>query len=202
MIVVSNLSKQYDGKFLFEQLDLTIQDGEFITFSGPSGSGKTTLLNILGGLERPDTGEVIINGRSITSLHNKSTLFATEIGFLFQNFVLMETKTVYQNLNLIKKKFRSDISIQEALDQVGLKDKINTAVYKLSGGEQQRVALARLIVKKCTIIFADEPTGSLDKINGDKVVSILLELHKTGKTIVLVTHDDQLKNKSQRIISL
>lgn len=202
MIVVSNLSKQYDGKFLFEHLDLTIQDGEFITFSGPSGSGKTTLLNILGGLERPDTGEVIINGRSITSLHNKSTLFATEIGFLFQNFVLMETKTVYQNLNLIKKKFRSDISIQEALDQVGLKDKINTAVYKLSGGEQQRVALARLIVKKCTIIFADEPTGSLDKINGDKVVSILLELHKTGKTIVLVTHDDQLKNKSQRIISL
>lgn len=202
MIVVSNLSKQYDGKFLFEQLDLTIQDGEFITFSGPSGSGKTTLLNILGGLERPDTGEVIINGRSITSLHNKSTLFATEIGFLFQNFVLMETKTVYQNLNLIKKKFRSDISIQEALDQVGLKEKINTAVYKLSGGEQQRVALARLIVKKCTIIFADEPTGSLDKINGDKVVSILLELHKTGKTIVLVTHDDQLKNKSQRIISL
>ncbi|EOL43190.1 ABC transporter ATP-binding protein [Enterococcus phoeniculicola] len=202
MIKLDQITKSFEGKVLFLRLCLEIEQGEFVIFSGDSGSGKTTLLNILGGLETVDAGKVYINTMDISKKKNRSKLFSTEIGFLFQNFVLIENKTVRQNLTLIKKRNRSNITVEKALEQVGLLSKIDTKVYKLSGGEQQRVALARLLVKKCTIILADEPTGSLDKRNGDRVLEILFEMQRLGKTIILVTHDESIKQKVQRIVEL
>lgn len=202
MIKLDQITKSFEGKVLFLRLSLEIEQGEFVIFSGDSGSGKTTLLNILGGLETVDAGKVYINTMDISKKKNRSKLFSTEIGFLFQNFVLIENKTVRQNLTLIKKRNRSNITVEKALEQVGLLSKIDTKVYKLSGGEQQRVALARLLVKKCTIILADEPTGSLDKRNGDRVLEILFEMQRLGKTIILVTHDESIKQKVQRIVEL
>ena len=121
---------------------------------------------------------------------------------MFQNFLLVEDKTVRQNLELIRKSNSSGVSISDALKFVNLSDKIDSKVYTLSGGEQQRVALARLIIKKCDIILADEPTGSLDRKNADRVLSILEDLNRRGKTIVLVTHDESIKMRGWRVITL
>ncbi|WP_303826430.1 ATP-binding cassette domain-containing protein, partial [Ruminococcus flavefaciens] len=125
-----------------------------------------------------------------------------EVGFLFQNFALIENKTVLENLSIIKKKCRTNLSIEEALQRVGLADKINEKVYTLSGGEQQRIALARLMLKRCNVILADEPTGSLDRKNANAVMDILHTLHQEGKTIVLVTHDELIKKEGTRLIEL
>lgn len=117
---------------------------------------------MIGGIEKPDSGSIIIEGLNITRLKNK-TVFADTVGFLFQNFALLENKTVKENLSLIKKSSRTKVSLKEALNRVGLSKEVNKKVYQLSGGEQQRVALARLMMKKCSVVLADEPTGSLDK---------------------------------------
>ncbi|MGM0123640.1 hypothetical protein IGI37_001012 [Enterococcus sp. AZ194] len=202
MITIEHLTKSFEGQTLFENMNLTIERGEFVVFSGVSGSGKTTLLNILGGLESYDSGKVRVHALDISQKRNRAKLFATEIGFLFQNYVLIENKTVRKNLELIKKRYRSELSINEALEEVGLLNKIDTKVYKLSGGEQQRVALARLLIKKCTVVLADEPTGSLDKRNGEIVLALLFKLQRMGKTVILVTHDETIKEKVERIIEL
>lgn len=171
-------------------------------FSGPSGCGKTTLLNMIGALEPLDGGNIVVDGVDITDRKNQLQYFQNKVGFVFQNFVLIEDKTVEQNLELINEKNRTDISIEKALELVKLSDKLDSKVFTLSGGEQQRVALARLIIKKCDIILADEPTGSLDRKNVKMVMDILKLLHKYGKTIVLVTHDEEIKNTGDRVIEL
>lgn len=124
------------------------------------------------------------------------------MGFLFQNFVLLEDKTVRQNLNIVRKQSRSGITIEESLQKVGLENKIDTKVYALSGGEQQRVALARLMIKKCSLILADEPTGSLDGKNTERVMDILTQMNKDGKTVILVTHNNDLRERGDRVIEL
>jgi putative ABC transport system ATP-binding protein len=129
-------------------------------------------------------------------------LFREVYGFIFQNFALVENKTVKENLSFILPRFSSGISIEDALESVGLSGFENKFVYKLSGGEQQRVALARLLLKKCSIILADEPTGSLDKRNTDEVMNIFSALKAQGKTIVLVTHSDDIINKGDRVVRL
>lgn len=202
MIEIENISKKYDDRYLFRNMTLKIKDNEFVCFSGQSGSGKTTLLNIIGGLEKPTEGQIFINGLNTAKSKDLNKIYADEIGFIFQNFVLVEDKTVNQNLNLIKSKHRSDISIEEALDYVGLLDKIDTKIYKLSGGEQQRVALARLLVKKCKIVLADEPTGSLDTKNAKIVMDLLLKLQSLKKALVLVTHDENLKKMAGRVVEI
>lgn len=128
--------------------------------------------------------------------------FRTKIGFLFQNFALVDNKTVKENLNLIRKDCKTDLSIEDALQIVGLVEKINKKVYTLSGGEQQRVALARLMLKKCDIVLADEPTGSLDRKNAESVLNILKQLNEKGKTIILVTHDEYIKKQGNTVVSL
>lgn len=202
MIEVKNISKSFESNEIFKNFDLTIEDGEFVVITGKSGCGKTTLLNMIGGLEKVDEGEILVDGVDICKRRNQLPYFQKKVGFLFQNFALVDTKTVRENLDMIYKKSRSEISPEEALEQVGLKDKIDTKVYKLSGGEQQRVALARLMVKKCDIILADEPTGALDIGNAKMVLDILKELNKMGKTIIMVTHAKEFVVYGNRNIAL
>lgn len=202
MIEIRNLYKAFGEHIIFNNFSLSIETGELVVLCGESGSGKTTLLNIIGALEKYDKGEVIIDGIDLNNQKNHKTYFSDKVGFLFQNFVLIEDKTVRKNLELIRKSNSSGVSIQEALKYVGLADKIDSRVYTLSGGEQQRVALARLIIKKCDIILADEPTGSLDKKNAERVLSILEELNTNGKTVILVTHDEDIKNRGLKVIEL
>ncbi len=202
MITITNLSKKFDDKILFNDFNIKINDSEFIVFCGKSGCGKTTLLNMIGCLEKPDSGTIIIDGIDIWKCKNKRNLFAIKFGYLFQNFALLENKTVLQNLNLIQKSARTNLTVQEVLKDVGLEDKTNTKIYKLSGGEQQRVALARLMLKKCDVIFADEPTGSLDDQNADMVMEILHKINNTGKTVILVTHNEKIIAREKNIIHL
>lgn len=202
MIEIKELYKKFDDKILFSDYNLTIEDGEFIVLSGESGAGKTTLLNMIGGLEPIDSGKILVDGKDITKRKNKLQYYRDVVGFLFQNFALVDKKTVKQNLKLVKKKSKNGITIEEALEKVGLSDKINTKVYKLSGGEQQRVALARLIVKNSNIILADEPTGSLDEKNAQGVMKILMDLNKEGKTVILVTHVESYKTIGDRCVDV
>ncbi len=202
MIEIKNLFKQFNEKLLFEDLNEIIQSGEYIVFSGESGTGKTTLLNMIGYLEPVTSGSIIIDHIDYQKSNQLIDFYRRKVGFLFQNFGLVENKTVKENLELVKKPSRTETSIEEALKIVGLSDKLNETVYKLSGGEQQRVALARLMVKKCDIILADEPTGSLDKRNANIVLGILEELHHLGKTIIVVSHDEDVKKRAERIIEL
>lgn len=201
MIKINEICKKYDEKVLFQNYSLEIPDGSFVIIRGDSGSGKSTLLNMIGGIEYPDSGSIIVNGFDVAK-KKKQKYFSEVVGFLFQNFALLENKTVLENLNLIKKTGRTDVSIDEALKKVGLEKEKNKKVYKLSGGEQQRVALARLMIKKCSVLLADEPTGSLDKKNSEIVMKILHDLNRQGKTVIVVTHDDDIIEKEDMVIYL
>ncbi len=202
MIAIQNLCKRFDEKILFQDFNYTVETGDFVVFCGESGCGKTTLLNMIGCLEKPDSGSIVIDGTDIWQCKKKRELFAYKLGFLFQNFALLEEKTAWQNLQIIQKKARTEKSIEQVLSEVGLLDKKDTEVYKMSGGEQQRLALARLMLKKCDIILADEPTGSLDEQNADMVMEILHHMNLTGKTVVLVTHNTNIIAREERVVHL
>lgn len=202
MINIRNLCKGFENKVLFDNFNIDIADGEFVVFAGESGCGKTTLLNMIGCLEKPDSGEIVIDGVDICKVKNKRSLFSYKLGFLFQNFALLENKTVRQNLEIIPPKARADFEIDDVLSDVGLSDKADVKVYKLSGGEQQRIALARLILKKCDIILADEPTGSLDGGNADVVMNLLHKINQMGKIVILVTHNEKIINSEKRVIKI
>lgn len=202
MIQIVGLTKSFGDHVIFDNLSFEIADGEFVVFSGKSGCGKTTMLNLIGGIDTPDSGQIIVDGTDITKQKNRIEYFRTKVSFLFQNFALIENKTVAENLNMVKKQSRTEVTTEQALKKVGLEDKLNAKVYTLSGGEQQRVALARIMIKQCSIILADEPTGSLDAENAGIVMDILTELNKQGKTVILVTHDESLKGRGSRIINM
>lgn len=150
MIEIRNLCKSFGEHVIFDNFNAVIKDGEFVVFAGKSGCGKTTLLNIIGALEEPDSGSVLVNGLDVNQRKNQKNYFRNTVGFLFQNFALIENKTVKKNLKLVQKKQRTEITFNEALKEVGLEGKEDEMVYTLSGGEQQRVALARLMIKKAT----------------------------------------------------
>ena len=202
MIEIKELTKSYGENTIFSNVSFSIQDGEFVVFSGKSGCGKTTMLNMIGALEKPTSGHIIVDGKDITKNKGRIEYLSKKVGFLFQNFALIENKTVKKNLELVAKKNRTDISIDDALNRVSMLSKRDSYVYTLSGGEQQRVALARLLFKKCDIILADEPTGSLDKANAEIIIDILKTINREGKTVIMVTHDESLKTVGDSIITL
>ena len=204
---LKNIEKSYDKKTVFKNFNLTIEKGEFIGIKGESGKGKTTLLNIIGLMESCQ-GSIFIEGEQVSSSDKKKVrqLLKNKIGYLFQNFALIDDFTVYDNLKIVmerktKEEMRNQM-IQELL-KVGLKEEyLDKKVYKLSGGEQQRVAVARLILKKSDIILADEPTGSLDSKNSEMIMKLLEEFHKENKTIIMVTHDEKMLEYCTRVVVL
>lgn len=208
-IILSNISKRFGDKTLFENFSLTIERGEFLAIMGESGAGKTTLLNMMGLLDRPDSGTVILCNHKNPAFSSRTAvnLRRRQISYLFQNYGLIDTETVESNIQIaahfkaLRKKDEQRL-IAEALEQVGLKGYEKRKVYTLSGGEQQRIALAKVIAKSPQIIFADEPTGSLDEKNRSYVMRILSELNSKGKTIVVVTHDPFVEQCAKRHIHL
>ncbi|QUW27286.1 ABC transporter ATP-binding protein [Bacillus cereus] len=210
MIQLVNVAKGF-GKNNFSALkdiNLTIEKGEMIAIMGPSGSGKSTLLNIIGLIDSPSAGKYFLDGMDTSTLKSNYHKYRNmEVGFVFQNFSLLDDYTVVENVMLplvyrrISHKKRMKIS-KEMLKMVGLERHINKYPYELSGGEQQRTAIARALAQDTKIILADEPTGALDQENGKKIMSILKEINKQGKTVLVVTHDQKVAAYCQRTIRL
>ena len=190
-------------------INLSIKKGEFVSIMGPSGSGKTTLMNIIGCLDTPSSGKYFLNEQPINEMNDNqlAKIRNKEIGFVFQSFHLLAKNSALDNV-LLPMKYagkNSDESIErakEVLGQVGLSDRINHGPTELSGGQQQRVAIARALVNKPSILFADEPTGNLDSKTGNYVMDLFKELNKNGQTIILITHEDDIAHKSDRIINI
>ncbi|MBZ4671852.1 MAG: transporter, ATP-binding subunit [Deferribacteraceae bacterium] len=207
MIALKNVYKSYGETKVLKDINLHIKEGEFLSIMGPSGSGKSTLLNIIGAMDKPDTGEVIINGINITNFNEEElTEFRKKyIGFIFQFFNLFNNLTVYENvlIPLLINGINKEDEIKEILDILDIKHKIDNFAHQLSGGEQQRVAIARTIIKRPKIILADEPTGSLDTLAGEKILNILKSLNeKYNTTIVMVTHNEEIAKFTDRIIRI
>ena len=209
MVEIKKISKKFGDKVVFTDLSYTINDGKMIAIVGPSGCGKSTLLNIIGLLDTDYSGEVLYDGKLISKASEKKRdeYIRNNINYLFQNYALIETDTVEENLMLALEyeKLTKNEKIQKinkSLELVGLKDFNKKSVFTLSGGEQQRVALARIILKRGNIVLADEPTGNLDRNNSNKVMEILKALQKQGRTIIIVTHDESLAAQCDDIIRL
>lgn len=208
-IVLENLNMQFGTKKIFNNLNIEIAENEFVCIVGESGSGKSTLLNIMGLLEKPTSGYVEICGIKKPKLNSKKGVYLLreEISYLFQNYGLVENETVKYNVKMatrflkISKKKRGE-KIEEVLEKLGLLELENEKIYCLSGGEQQRVALAKIMIKPSSIILADEPTGSLDVDNRDLVMKILKEISLEGKTIILVTHAQDITKYATRVIRI
>lgn len=206
-IVVDKIHKQYHNHVIFDDFSLEVDLGSFVAIQGASGSGKSTLLNMIGLLDKPDYGDIVVFGNKnvIPFSRQANRILKNQIGYLFQNFALIENKTVFNNLNMSIDHFGfSDKQkrISQALEEVGLKGFENKKIYECSGGEQQRIALARLLIKPCELVLADEPTGSLDEKNKEIVFQILKDMQKQGKTIVIVSHDSQLVSRADKIINI
>ena len=201
MIIIRGLNKAFGEKIIFSNFNLEIPDGSFVVISGDSGSGKSTLLNMIGGIEKPDSGSIIIEGLNITRLKNKNSFFADTVGFLFQNFALLENKTVKENLSLIKKSSRTKVSLKEALNRVGLSKEVNKKVYQLSGGEQQRLSIARAFLKNAPVLILDEATAFADPDNEQKVQKAFENLSK-DKTVIMIAHRLSTVTNADRIYVL
>ncbi|MGO5060061.1 ATP-binding cassette domain-containing protein [Clostridium sporogenes] len=202
MIELNNINKKFNNKVILNNFFLKVKENEFVTIIGKSGSGKTTILNIIGLLEKADSGNITINNYTNPNKKEVKLLRRYSLGYIFQNYGLLEDETVKSNLELAKK-FKKDFNktdFNNVLKEVGLsEDILHKKVYNLSGGEQQRLAIARILLKPCTIILADEPTGNLDDYNKKIIINLLKNLNKT---IICVTHDDYVAKNSDRVISL
>lgn len=210
MLSLKNISRNYKmGETIhaLDKLSLEIGRGEFIAIIGPSGCGKSTLLNILGLLDTPDGGEYTIDGKRVDDLSNKQRArFRNEVfGFVFQSFNLLPRTSAYDNV-LLPLKYRKgdsrDQKVREVLASVGLSDRLKSRPNQLSGGQQQRVAIARALVNEPIIILADEPTGNLDTKTGLEIMDLFKEIHRTGTTVVMVTHNNELLHYATRVIAM
>lgn len=213
-IKLENVQKYYKvGKeklHILKNLNLEIEEGEFVMIMGKSGSGKTTLLNVLGFLDKIDEGQYIFNNIDVSTLseNKRSEYRARYAGFVFQQFNLIDTINVYQNIEVpliyggVKDKNKRKDLIYEKLNQVGLTDKALSSPNHLSGGQKQRIAIARALVNSPKIIFADEPTGALDSDTGRDIMELLSDLNKKGTTIIMVTHDQDMTKYATRVVTL
>jgi len=213
VIEAHDIRKNYQmGEVLVEALrgvSFTIKRGEIVAIMGPSGSGKSTLMNTLGCLDRPSSGEYILDGEPVASLNDDqlASIRNRKVGFVFQSFNLLSRQTAITNVELPlrysgKPDGRRERAI-EALQAVGLGDRMTHRPYELSGGQQQRVAIARALVNNPAIIMADEPTGNLDSKVGKEIMNLLLNLNKdSGTTLIIVTHDPTIAEQTQRVIRL
>ncbi|MGW4207330.1 ABC transporter ATP-binding protein [Lentzea sp. NPDC004789] len=199
MIVISKLAKRFGTRTLWSGLDLTVAPGDLVAVTGPSGSGKTTLLNCVGLLESPTSGRILHGEADITRFGRRAArLFRRDaLGYLFQNYALIENATVADNLAIASagRGRRRSTAHREALDRVGLAGRETDRVHELSGGEQQRVALARLLLKQPSVVLADEPTGALDSDNAALVVDVLREMSEDGCAVMIATHSDYVRTR-------
>ncbi|MBO5336196.1 MAG: ABC transporter ATP-binding protein [Lachnospiraceae bacterium] len=192
-----------------DHVSVSINQGEFVAIIGQSGSGKSTLMNMLGCLDVPTSGKYILNGQDVSSLDDDelSDIRNQEIGFIFQGFNLIPNLTALENVELpliyrgVSKGERNELSIK-ALQKVGLSHRIHHKPSEMSGGQQQRVAIARAIAQAPPVILADEPTGNLDSHSTQEIMEILKELHREGRTVILITHDNEIAERAKRVIKI
>lgn len=195
MIRLHNIRKEYkDGKskkVILDDIDLVVENGDFVVITGESGCGKSTLLNIMGGLEKIDGGQYLFDDKEIVNEKDRLMLRRNDISMILQNFALLNNLSVKENILMAKNdnKYAMDLVIR-----LGIDDLYDKKVKLLSGGEKQRVAIARALIKKPKVLLADEPTGSLDKQTGEQLVKLLKELNNDGLTIIMVTHNIEIAN--------
>ena len=186
-----------------DRVSFTLDEGKFIVILGPSGAGKSTLLNLLGGLDSPSEGKITVNGKDISKLSDNelADYRASTVGFVFQFYNLIPTLTVYENVKLVSEISKNALGAKEMIDKVGLLDHLNNFPSELSGGEQQRISIARALCKNPKILLCDEPTGALDSETGVMVLKLLLDMARNyGKTIVIVTHNQNIAKMADVII--
>lgn len=202
-IKVNDITVTISGNKIFSNISFEMKKGEMVAITGPSGCGKTTLLNCLGLIQPVDYGNIIIDGKNVTKLSDKEkTKFWHDYAtFIYQDYGIIEDESVAYNVTLDKYKIRSN-KVQTILQKVGLAGRDNDLAIVLSGGEKQRIGIARAILKNATIIYADEPTASLDANNRELVIELLRQCAKEGAIVVLATHDERLVNECDRIIDM
>ena len=206
LVQVDQLEKRFGEVRALDRVSFDVEAGEWIAIMGPSGSGKTTLINILGGLDHPSAGRVVVDGLEISNLAERelTRYRADKIGFVFQQFHLIPYLTALENVMLAQyfHSITDEKDAAEALCRVGLSDRLQHVPSELSGGEQQRVAIARALINQPKLILADEPTGNLDEANEAVVLKLLHELHDAGHTILVVTHSQAIGNLADRRVEL
>jgi len=213
MICLQDIYKDYrQGKNevkVLKGITLNVREGEYVAIMGPSGSGKSTLMNIIGALDRPTAGSYFLDGEDVSALDDDALAAVRnrKIGFVFQTFNLLPRMTAQRNVELplvyagLSGKARRELALQ-ALDRVGLTDRAHHRPNEMSGGQRQRVAIARALVVNPRILFADEPTGNLDSKTGDDILALFQELHASGSTVVMVTHEQDVSRHAERIVHI
>ena len=206
LLEVKNVSKIYGPLKALDNVDLTVENGEWVAIMGPSGSGKSTMMNIIGCMDKPTMGEVLLDGADISKESNKAltAIRRDKIGLIFQQFHLVNYLTAVENV-MVSQYYHSmpdEKEALEALERVGLKDRAKHLPSQLSGGEQQRVCIARALINHPEIVLADEPTGNLDEANENIVLDIFEQLHREGTTLIVVTHDPEVAEEAQRTVVL
>lgn len=213
LLELKNIYKNYiQGNMdvpVLKNINLSIEEGEYVAIMGPSGSGKSTLMNIIGCIDKPTAGTYFLDGQEINTLKDRELSFVRnkQIGFVFQTFNLMPRQTALDNVGLplqyakVPKRERKRMCL-EALDLVGLSDRVSFKPTQLSGGQKQRVAIARAMVNQPKILLADEPTGALDSKSGIQVMELFRELHERGTTIIMITHSDEIASHADRMVKI
>ena len=207
LITFENVSRIYESgghkQKALDHVNMSLEEGKFVVILGPSGAGKSTLLNLLGGLDSPTEGKITVNGKDISGLSGNelADYRASTVGFVFQFYNLIPTLTVHENVTLVKEIAPNALSATEMLKEVGLEDHLKNFPSELSGGEQQRVSIARALAKNPKILLCDEPTGALDSETGVLVLKLLLKMAREyGKTIVIVTHNQNIAKMADGLL--
>lgn len=207
LITFEDVSRIYENgdhkQKALDHVNMSLEEGKFVVILGPSGAGKSTLLNLLGGLDSPTEGKITVNGKDISGLSGNelADYRASTVGFVFQFYNLIPTLTVHENITLVKEIAPNALSATEMLKEVGLEDHLKNFPSELSGGEQQRVSIARALAKNPKILLCDEPTGALDSETGVLVLKLLLKMAREyGKTIVIVTHNQNIAKMADVVI--